>query len=30
MRFEAGPGEQAQVDWGSFSYMGKAGRKHRM
>jgi len=30
VRFETGPGEQAQVDWGVFSYVGEDGRKHRM
>ena len=30
MRFETKPGEQAQVDWGSFSYVGADGRKHRL
>ena len=30
MRFETDPGEQAQVDWGVFSYVGEDGRKHRM
>ena len=30
MRFETAPGEQAQVDWGSFSYIGENGRKHRV
>ena len=30
MRFETEPGEQAQVDWGSFSYIGADGRKHRL
>ena len=30
MRFETEPGEQAQVDWGSFSYAGTDGRKHRI
>ncbi len=30
VRFETGPGEQAQVDWGSFSYVGEDGRKRRM
>ena len=30
MRFETEPGEQAQVDWGSFSYAGADGRKHRL
>ncbi len=30
VRFETGPGEQAQVDWGSVSYKGEDGRKHRM
>ena len=30
MRFETGPGEQAQVDWGVVSYEGEDGRKHRM
>ena len=26
MRFETAPGEQAQVDWGSLSYIGADGR----
>ena len=30
VRFETGPGEQAQVDWGVVSYKGEDGRKHRM
>ena len=30
VRFETKPGEQAQVDWGVFSYFGEDGRKHRM
>ena len=30
MRFETEPGEQAQVDWGSFSYVGTDGRRHRL
>ena len=30
MRFETEPGEQAQVDWGSFSYVGADGRTHRL
>jgi len=30
VRFETEPGEQAQVDWGSFSYLTEAGRKRRM
>jgi len=30
MRFETEPGEQAQVDWGSFGYVGADGRKHRL
>ena len=30
MRFETGPGEQAQVDWGSLGYMGADGKKHRI
>ena len=30
VRFETGPGEQAQIDWGVFSYVGEDGRKHRM
>ena len=29
-RFETAPGEQAQVDWGSFAYLGEDGRKHRV
>ena len=28
MRFETAPGEQAQVDWGSLSYIGQDGRRH--
>ena len=28
MRFETAPGEQAQVDWGSLSYLGEEGRRH--
>ena len=28
MRFETAPGEQAQVDWGSLSYLGEDGRRH--
>ena len=28
MRFETTPGEQAQVDWGSVTYLDKDGRKH--
>ena len=28
MRFETAPGEQAQVDWGSLSYIGQYGRRH--
>ena len=30
MRFETAPGEQAQVDWGSFSYVGDDGRQRRV
>ena len=30
LRFETGPGEQAQVDWSSFSYLGDDGRQHRV
>ena len=30
LRFETDPGEQAQVDWGSFSYLGDDGRQHRV
>ena len=30
VRFETEPGEQAQVDWGSFSYVDEAGRKRRV
>ena len=30
VRFETDPGEQAQVDWGSFAYEGQDGRKHRL
>ena len=30
VRFETGSGEQAQVDWGVFSYIGEDGRKRRM
>ena len=30
MRFETAPGEQAQVDWGSLSYVSEDGRKHRV
>ena len=30
MRFETVPGEQAQVDWGSLSYISEDGRKHRV
>ena len=29
MRFETAPGEQAQVDWGSMSYISEDGRKRR-
>ena len=29
VRFETGPGEQAQVDWGSLSYVAQDGRKRR-
>ena len=30
VRFETEPGEQAQVDWGSFSYISATGRRRRM
>ena len=30
VRFETEPGEQAQVDWGSFSYLDVKGRKRRV
>ena len=30
LRFETVPGEQAQMDWGSFSYIGDDGRQHRV
>ena len=30
MRFETGPGEQAQVDWGSLTYISADDRKHRI
>ncbi len=30
VRFDTGPGEQAQVDWGSLAYIGADGRKHRI
>ena len=30
MRFETAPGEQAQVDWGSLSYIGADGRQRRV
>ena len=30
MRFETAPGEQAQVDWGSFAYVGEDRRKRRV
>ena len=30
VRFETASGEQAQVDWGIFNYIGEDGRKHRM
>ena len=30
VRFETASGEQAQVDWGVFNYIGEDGRKHRM
>ncbi len=30
VRFETEPGEQAQVDWGSFSYLDEKGRKRQM
>ena len=29
-RFETAPGEQAQVDWGNFSYIDGKGRRHRV
>ena len=29
MRFETGPGEQAQVDWGSLPYIGEDGKRRR-
>ncbi len=29
VRFETGPGEQAQVDWGSLAYIAQDGRKRR-
>ena len=30
VRFETEPGEQAQVDWGSFAYLDEKGRKRRV
>ena len=30
VRFETAPGEQAQLDWGSFSYIAENGRRRRM
>ena len=30
MRFETGLGEQAQVDWGSLSYIGADGKQRRV
>ena len=30
VRFETDPGEQAQVDWGSFAYLDEKGRKRRV
>ena len=30
VRFETAAGEQAQVDWGSFSYLGEDGLQHRI
>ena len=30
MRFETAPGEQAQVDWGSLTYLDQGGRKRRI
>ena len=30
VRFETEPGEQAQVDWGSFAYVDEAGRRRRV
>ncbi len=30
LRFETAPGEQAQVDWGSLSYLGEDGKKYRV
>ena len=30
MRFETDPGEQAEVDWGNFSYISENGRRRRM
>ena len=30
VRFETGPGEQAQVDWGSLAYIAQDGRKRRV
>ena len=30
MRFDTGPREQAQVDWGSFAHVDEAGRQRRL
>ena len=30
VRFDTAPGEQAQVDWGSFAYVGAGGRQRRV
>ena len=30
VRFETGPGEQAQVDWGSLAYVGEDGRRRQV
>ena len=30
VRFDTAPGEQAQVDWGSFAYVGADGRQRRV
>ena len=30
VRFDTGPGEQAQIDWGSFAYVGNDGRQRRL
>ena len=30
VRFDTGPGEQAQIDWGSFAYVCNDGRQHRV